>query len=126
MPLKPDREDIIKIHLGKYKRKSENFDISKIADECELFSGAEIEEAIKEALFRAFDEDKEVTTEHIIEAMKRTYPISKTMKENISDMRRWAKARAVLASSNAWEEDSASKDKPVPQLKQEQYNPFIQ
>ena len=126
LPLKPDREEIIKIHLGKYKRKSENFDISKIADECELFSGAEIEEAIKEALFRAFDEDKEVTTEHIIEAMKRTYPISKTMKENISGMRRWAKARAVLASSNAWEEDSASKDKPVPQLKQEQYNPFIQ
>ena len=125
LPLKPDREEIIKIHLGKYKRDPKNFDVSKIADECEYFSGAEIEEAIKEALFRAFDEGKEITTDHIIEAMKKTYPISKTMKENISDMRRWAKARAVLASSNAWEEDADSKGKPIPQLKQEQYNPFI-
>ena len=53
------------------------------------------------------------------------YPASPVPMKNRA-MRRWAKARAVLASSNAWEEDSASKDKPVPQLKQEQYNPFIQ
>ena len=126
LPLKPDREEIIKIHLGKYKRNPNNFDISKIADNCEFFSGAEIEEAIKEALFRAFDEDKEVTTEHIIEAMKKNYPISTTMKENINNMRRWAKARAVLASSNTWEEDESSKGKPIPKLKQEQYNPFAE
>ena len=126
LPLKPDREEIIKIHLGKYKRDYKNFDVSKIADSCELFSGAEIQEAIKEALFMAFDENTEITTDHIIEAMKKTYPISKTMKENISNMRIWAKARAVLASSNAWEEDADSKGKPIPQLKQEQYNPFIQ
>lgn len=122
LPLKEDREEIIKIHLKKFKRDYKNFDISKIAETCEEFSGAEIEEAIKEALFKAFDENKEISTEHIIEAMKKTYPISKTMKENISDMRRWAKARAVLASSNSWKEDEKSKDKPIPRLKQEDYN----
>ncbi|WP_028330195.1 AAA family ATPase [Brachyspira alvinipulli] len=125
LPMKPDREEIIKIHLAKFKRDYKNFDVSKIANECELFSGAEIEEAIKEALFNAFDEDKEVTTEHIIDAMKRTYPISKTF-EDLEGMRRWARARAVLASSNTWAEDADSKNKPIPKLKQEQYNPFIQ
>lgn len=125
LPLKEDREEIIKIHLKRIKRDYNNFDISKIADACEDFSGAEIEEAIKEALFKAFDENEEITTEHIIEAMKKTYPISKTMKENISDMRRWAKARAVLASSKSWKEDEKLKDKPIPQLKQEVNNPFI-
>lgn len=126
LPLKQDREEIIKIHLNKFKRDSNNFDISQIADACDEFSGAEIEEAIKEALFKAFDENKEISTEHIIEAMKKTYPISHTMKENINDMRRWAKARAVLASSNSWQEDENSKDKPIPQLKQEVNNPFIE
>lgn len=126
LPLKQDREEIIKIHLNKFKRDSNNFDISQIADACDEFSGAEIEEAIKEALFKAFDENKEISTEHIIEAMKKTYPISQTMKENINDMRRWAKARAVLASSNSWQEDEKSKDKPIPQLKQEVNNPFIE
>lgn len=126
LPLKQDREEIIKIHLNKFKRDSNNFDISQIADACDEFSGAEIEEAIKEALFKAFDENIEISTEHIIEAMKKTYPISQTMKENINDMRRWAKARAVLASSNSWQEDENSKDKPIPQLKQEVNNPFIE
>lgn len=122
LPVKKDREEIIKIHLKRFKRDYNKFDISKIAEACEEFSGAEIEESIKEALFNAFDEDKEITTEHIIEAMKKTYPISKTMKENISDMRRWAKARAVLASSNTWQESEDDKGKPVPRLKQEAYN----
>lgn len=126
LPLKQDREEIIKIHLNKFKRDSNNFDISQIADACDEFSGAEIEEAIKEALFKAFDENIEISTKHIIEAMKKTYPISQTMKENINDMRRWAKARAVLASSNSWQEDEKSKDKPIPQLKQEVNNPFIE
>ncbi|WP_300755990.1 hypothetical protein [uncultured Brachyspira sp.] len=61
-----------------------------------------------------------------MEAMKKTYPISTTMKENINNMRIWSKARAVLASSNTWEEDEASKGKPIPKLKQEQYNPFAE
>lgn len=126
LPLKQDREEIIKILLNKFKRDSNNFDISQIADACEEFSGAEIEEAIKEALFMAFDENKEISTEHIIEAMKKTYPISHTMKEYINYMRRLAKARFVLASSNSWQEDENSKDKPIPQLKQEVNNPFIE
>jgi len=112
LPSREDREEIIKIHLKRVKRDYNKFDISKIADACKEFSGAEIEEAIKEALFRAFDEDKEISTEHIIEAMKKTYPLSKTMKEDINKMKNWAKDRAVLASSK-------KEDK---QLKQEDYN----
>ena len=122
LPLKEDREEIIKIHLKKFKRDYKNFDISKIAETCEEFSGAEIEEAIKEALFKAFDENKEISTEHIIEAMKKTYPISKTMKEDIDKMRILAKARFVYASSNSLEEDDKYKNKPIPRLKQEDYN----
>lgn len=100
LPSIKDREEIIKIHLKKIKRDPANFDIKKIADNCESFSGSEIEEAIKEALFIAFDENKEITTDHIISAMKKTHVLSETMKEKISSIREWSKNRAVLVSSN--------------------------
>lgn len=100
LPSIKDREEIIKIHLKKIKRDPANFDVKKIADNCESFSGSEIEEAIKEALFIAFDENKEITTDHIISAMKKTHILSETMKEKISSIREWSKNRAVLVSSN--------------------------
>ena len=122
LPLKEEREEIIKIHLKKFKRDYKNFDISKIADACKDFSGAEIEEAIKEALFKAFDENKEIETEHIIDSMKKTYPLSETMKEDIDRMRIKAENRFMYASSKPHKGD---KNKPIPQLKQETNNPFI-
>lgn len=109
LPVKKEREDIIRIHLSKFKRNPENFDISNIAEATRSFSGAEIEETIKDALYEAFNEGaKDITTEHIINSAKKTYPISKTMKEKIASMRSWAKKRAVLASEIENTEDEFS------------------
>lgn len=60
LPLKEDREEIIKIHLKRIKRDYNKFDISKIADACEDFSGAEIEEAIKKLYLRLLTKIKKL------------------------------------------------------------------
>lgn len=131
LPTKNEREEIIKIHLDKKGRKNgktldeKEFDITQLAQASKGFSGAELEEVIKEALFQAYDEEKEVTNEHILDAIEKTFPLSRTMHETISKMRLWAKSRAVSASTSE-PETLDDKDKDVPKLKQESYNnPFI-
>lgn len=125
LPNEEERKDIIKIHLKKKKRKSEKFNIAHLAQSSKGYSGAELEEVIKEALFQAYDEEKEITDHHILEAISKTFPLSKTMYETIQKMRIWAKSRAVTASSNE-PEILEIKDKDLPKLKQESYNnPFI-
>lgn len=125
LPTENEREEIIKIHLKKKNRQPNKFDTKKIAQASKGFSGAELEEVIKEALFQAYDEEKEVTNEHILDAIGKTFPLSRTMHETISKMRLWSKSRAVAASIDE-PETLEDKDKDVPKLKQESYNnPFI-
>ena len=90
------------------------------------FSGAELEEAVKEALFQAYDRGEEVETKDIENAIEKTFPLSKTMYEVIKNMRTWAKSRAVYASEECVENFDEKDSKKVPKLKQEAYNnPFI-
>jgi hypothetical protein len=79
---------------------------------------------VKDALFRAFDAGREVEEQDILRALEATYPLSKTMRENIEDMRKWAKYRARLASSE--EKESLPADaEDVPRLPNERRNLFI-
>jgi AAA+ superfamily predicted ATPase len=126
LPTEKEREEIIKIHLKKKNRKPKDFDTKELAKKSKGFSGAELEEVVKEALFQAYDEEKEVTNEHILKAIEKTFPLSRTMHETISKMRMWAKSRAVSASTDEPEELDKEQDKEIPKLKQETYNnPFI-
>ena len=126
LPTEKEREEIIKIHLKRKNRPFDTFKIKELAQKSKGFSGAELEESIKEALFQAYDEEKEVTTEHILNAMDKTYSLSKTMHETIKKMRDWAKCRAVMASAEEAEEIEDTGSDKVPMLKQETYsNPFV-
>ena len=63
LPAHDERVEIFKIHLEKRKRNPDDFDLDKLADATPGFSGAEIEAAVVEALYDAFDENKTLTTE---------------------------------------------------------------
>ena len=99
LPSKGERVDIFHIHLGKRKRNPDDFDLNRLADATPGFSGAEIEAVVIEALYNAFDETKEMTTDSIITAVRQTVPLSMTMRERIEDLREWAEQRARQASS---------------------------
>lgn len=100
LPSAEDRKEIFKIHIKKKNRNIEDFAFSELIKNSAGFSGAEIEEAVNEALFIAYDSGSELTTENIKIALNETFPLSKTMDEDIKELRSWAKVRARLASNS--------------------------
>lgn len=127
LPSDAARREILGIHLAKKKRRVADFDLDALVLHSKGFSGAELEEAVKEALFQAFDEGHQLNTDDIVKAIGRTTPLSRTRGEEIKQMREWAKSRAVLASSDTPtelpSEEAAGK---IPKLKSESFsNPFI-
>lgn len=125
LPTVRSRKEILRIHLQKKGRKPEDFDLDRLARETRGFSGAELEESIREGLFAAFAEGKELRTEHIEAALRSTFPLSMTMRETIENLRRWARVRARLASEEPPEELPIEKVSGAPMLRQETRNPFI-
>jgi len=97
LPQTAARTEIISIHLKKRDRKPELFEIKKIVDATENFSGAEIEHVIVEGLFIAYHENRELTSEDILKAIKETVPLSVTYSEELKRIREWSKSRARSA-----------------------------
>ena len=98
LPDRDERADIFKIHIAKRGRKADDFDLKKLAQESDGFSGAEIEEAVVAALFDVFDKGQELTTDAVLASINATVPLSRTMKEEIDGLREWARDRARPAS----------------------------
>jgi len=98
LPTAKEREEVFRIHILKRGRKAEEFDLETLVKGSENFSGAEIEEAINSALYDAFYDQEELRTEHVIEALRQTVPLAKTMDEQINRLRNWAEGRARNAS----------------------------
>ncbi len=99
LPADNERREIFDIHIKKRKRDPAEFDLDALAAATPGYSGAEIEAAVVEALYDAFDDDKPLTTESILGAVRNTFPLSMTMRERIDGLREWAETRARPASS---------------------------
>jgi len=125
LPTAAEREQIFAIHLRRRERNPEDFDIEKLAQATAGFTGAEIEQAVREAIVDAWAEGVELDDRHLLAAVKATWPLSRTMEQQIEDLRRWARARARQASAGEPEPLPQTPQTPVPQLRQEAVNPFI-
>ena len=103
LPTKEERKEIFSIHLSKRRREITRFDLDQLATVCEGFSGAEIEQALIAAMYEAFAQEREFTHLEIIAAIKSTLPLSKTMNEQVTALRDWARQRARPAASSVAE-----------------------
>ncbi len=103
LPNAEERKDIFRIHLSKRRREIERFDLDQLANVCDGFSGAEIEQALVAAMYEAFAQDREFTQLDIIAASRATMPLSKTMSEQVTALRDWARQRARPAASSVAE-----------------------
>lgn len=101
LPTDQERNEIFSIHLKKKSRDPKLFNMAEILKDSIGFTGAEIEQAIIDGLFMAFNNNKDLETKDICQALKNTVPISRTMKSEIDALRLWAKSRARMASSTA-------------------------
>jgi len=103
LPNSEERKENFKIHLSKRRREIARFDLDQLANVCDGFSGAEIEQALVAAMYEAFAQDREFTQLDIIAAIKSTLPLSKTMTEQVTALRDWARQRARPAASSVAE-----------------------
>lgn len=97
LPTIEARHQIVEIHLKRRGRSAKMFDIDTIAEASAGFSGAEIEQAIVAALHNAYADSVELSTKHVLEAIRNSPPLSVTMAERVEALRAWAARRCVPA-----------------------------
>jgi ATP-dependent 26S proteasome regulatory subunit len=100
LPNRAEREAIFKVHLTRLRSQSlRNYDIQRLAYETPDFSGAEIEQILIEAMHIAFSQNREFTTDDILEAASQMIPLARTAQEQIEFLQSWAySGKARLAS----------------------------
>lgn len=102
LPTSEERRQIIDIMLRRYYKNEEyeaevaSRDIEQLVTDTNGFTGAEIEQLIKDALFDGIDV-----------ALTNIVPLSQTMKEDIISLRSWAQSRARFANTKELKEPYA-------------------
>lgn len=98
LPGYDERKEILDIHLGKRKQNTSEFDMDMLADKSKGFSGSEIEQAVKDAMYVAFDsKEKKITTEILMREIAKSIPLSESMKDMIDRVKNLA-AKVRFAS----------------------------
>jgi SpoVK/Ycf46/Vps4 family AAA+-type ATPase len=109
LPNEEERMEIFSIHLAKRGRdkligeRSKNkhaIDLAHFARDTAGFSGAEIEAAIIESLFLAFDEKRDLTFLDLQNAVDSTMPLSKTMAAKIKALEDWCRDKTRAANGD--------------------------
>lgn len=101
LPSLAEREQIFKVLFERYKRDPAKFNLKKLAENTEGFTGAEVEEAIKSAMFSRFGRDgKEITNTDVLDEIKAAVPLSITSKDELDKMRQQAVGKLRVASSS--------------------------
>jgi SpoVK/Ycf46/Vps4 family AAA+-type ATPase len=98
LPTQAERKQIFTIQLGKRKRNPADFNLDQVAAAAQGFSGAEIESVVQTALYAAYSQKQQLTTQQLLAAIQATVPLSTTRAEEIEALREWAEKRAVPAS----------------------------
>jgi ATP-dependent 26S proteasome regulatory subunit len=95
LPNAEEREAVLKIHLGLRKQDAKTFDLPKILAACDGFSGAEIEQAVVAALYRALAAKRPLDTGLLLEELRQTVPLSVSRREDIARLQETARDRFV-------------------------------
>lgn len=127
LPSKKDRESIFGIHLGKNNQNPTNYSVEKLANESTGFNGAEIEECVKEAMFSAYTSNPNspaLQVKDLLDAINATVPLSKTMKDQVEFLRKWAKTRAKQAGELNTEDISGEESVPLTKVEKQMNRSF--
>jgi len=98
LPLDDERLDIFRVHLRRRGIDGEGFDLAPLTDFTKGWTGAEIEQCVVSALTTARLQERALQYEDLFNATANVVPLSKTMKEQVDHIRKWAFHRAVRAS----------------------------
>jgi AAA+ superfamily predicted ATPase len=100
LPSPKERSQILGVHLMRRGRAAATFPVDEIAKELEHWSGAEIEQMVAAALFRAYAEKRDLMEEHLRAAARELVPLATLYEEKIQALRVWGQSRARRASAD--------------------------
>jgi SpoVK/Ycf46/Vps4 family AAA+-type ATPase len=99
LPTLDERQEIFGVHFRKRQRLPQDFDLRLLAAKSEGYVGAEIEQAIIDAMYIGFNAKREFTTTDISSAIDKQVPLSVSQRETIGSLRNWLReGRAQSAS----------------------------
>jgi SpoVK/Ycf46/Vps4 family AAA+-type ATPase len=101
LPNDDERVEIFRIHLTRRGVDPSGFNLQQLKEITAGWSGAEVEQCVVSAITRARIEGSPLTARGLIDVAVRIVPLSRTMKEQINQIRGWAFERAVRASPKA-------------------------
>ena len=97
LPAADARAEIFRLHLSRRGEDAGRFDLARLAESSEGFSGAEIEQAIVSALYEARAAKLPLDQSGLLVALRSTRPLSVLRAEEVSQLREWAAGRCVPA-----------------------------
>lgn len=113
LPTALERKEIFQVHIEKRKRPVQHYDLDALAGASEGYVGSEIEQAVVDAMYLAFNDSgapgRDFTTDDILVAVGRLVPLCRSQREQIEVLRQWLRdGRAQSASyqeTRSWEEN---------------------
>jgi hypothetical protein len=99
LPDQEERLEIFRIHLSRRSVNPDSLSLDLVTARTEGWTGAEIEQCVIAALTAARIDNKPMDDDYLFPALKEIVPLSRTMKEQVAQIRQWAFDRAVRASS---------------------------
>ena len=99
LPTDEERKRILEIHLKRVGVDPSGFDLGALAAVTRAWSGAEIEQAVRAAVVKAWETGVTITDRDVMSAASRMVPLSRTMEEQIKRLRAWSLERATPASA---------------------------
>jgi len=98
LPSDEERRDILSVHLHDRGRTPTDFDLDRLTGLTRNFSGAELEQVVVAALYRAFSLDRELADDDLVREADLMVPLYRVQEENVKKLREWAEKRARPAS----------------------------
>jgi SpoVK/Ycf46/Vps4 family AAA+-type ATPase len=95
LPNLRERQDIFNIHLKLRMQDPETFDLPRLLEASEGFSGSEIEQAVIASLYRALHLKRSLDTDLLLQELAETVPLSVSRREDIQRLRETARGRFV-------------------------------
>jgi len=111
LPTTEERREIFKVHLGKRRPVIRDFDLDALAHASEGFVGAEIEQAVIDAMHAAFDDGaREFSSQDILASLNDIVPLARSQREDIEYLRNWLREGRARSASFSEREAAAAQE----------------
>lgn len=91
LPDLAERREILEVHVTRRRaHRLREFDLAALAAAAEGYSGAELEQAVIDAMYVGFEARREFGTDDILGCLRASVPLSRTKAADVDALRRWA------------------------------------